>query len=154
MIKRVIKGNVFTTHLSDIAFAINTDGYNDHGFASQILMRYTGKFAITGEQPLGTLISAHGRGKNFHGLVCHTLVPGGWKKAPQAITEALNKIPVPDDKEIAVVLMGTGIVGTESGANAEANVKAIHASKKQCVVYSLNHDESVILDALGLKSFS
>ena len=149
MIKKVVTGNVFTTSLSDIAFAINTNGFNDGGFAGRV-MKHTQKFASTGEQKLGTLITADGNGKKFHGIVCHSLNPGGWDKAPESITEALDKIDVPDNKEIAVVLMGTGMIGQMSGADGRANVKAIHASKKSCVVYTLDYSEKAILEVLGL----
>ncbi len=154
MIRKVINGNVFTTNLNDIAFAINTSGFNDDGFAGQV-MAHTTAFANTGEQSLGTLISVSGgANKNFHGIVCHSLNPGGWDKAPQAITEALDKIDVPDDKEVAVVLMGTGMIGQMSGADGRANVKAIHASKKNCVVYSIDYAEEAILEVLGLQNFN
>ncbi len=48
MIKDVITGNIFKTNCKHIAFAINTDGYNDAGFSGQV-GNYTEKFINTGE---------------------------------------------------------------------------------------------------------
>ncbi len=97
---------------------------------------------------MGTLITAEGNDKNFYGLVCHSLNPGGWDEAPAAITGALDKIELPDDTEIGVVLMGGGMIGQMTGADLKENIRAIHRSKKKCVVYALEYSKEAIMKVI------
>ncbi len=147
MITKVINGNVFDTPYNHIAFAINTKGYNDAGFAGQVSERVP-KIANTGKKDLGEVVSIESKGKIFHGLVCHSLEDNGWGGAPKAIITCLEKIQVTDTEPIAVVLMGAGMIGQMSGADVKANIRAIHQSKKNCVVYSLQYSEKAIFDVL------
>jgi hypothetical protein len=150
MIINVLNEDVFNTDLKHIAFAINTEGYNDAGFAGQVSKRAP-QLANTGEQKLGDVITVEANGKQFHGLVCHSLSGSGWKNAPEAICNALDMIVAPDDEPIAVVLMGAGMIGQMSGANVVDNTKAIHASKKKCVLHTFEYTKGAVLGALGLK---
>lgn len=146
MITKVLNEDVFTTDCKHIAFAVNTKGFNDSGFAGQVCSRYAPEFANTGEKKLGDLVSVKADEKTFHGLVCHSLEVGGWDNAPSAITETLNKIEA--DEPIAVVLMGAGMIGRMSGADVIANVKAIHQSEKKIILHSLEFSEKAIFDVL------
>lgn len=153
MIIDVKNEDVFLTPLKHIAFAINTEGYNDAGFAGQVSRRAP-QLANTGKQNFGDVISVEAVGKHFHGLVCHSLGGEGWSGAPQAIIKALDMIQSPEDEPIAVVLMGAGMIGQMSGANVRANTKAIHASKKKCVVHTLEYSKAAVLEVLGLKKLT
>jgi len=42
MIVNMVRGNIFETPHSRIAFAVNTEGSNDAGFAGQVSSRYWG----------------------------------------------------------------------------------------------------------------
>ncbi len=147
MITDVINEDVFKTPHKHIAFAINTEGSNDGGFAGQVTSRFVPELANTGGVQLGEIKTASAKGKTFHGLVCHSLSKG-WENAPKIITECLDKIEIPDNEPIAIVLMGAGMIGTLSGADPRANVKAIHASKKNCILYSLEYSKVAVEEAI------
>lgn len=147
MITKVLNEDIFKTPHKHIAFAINTEGSNDAGFAGQVASRYAPKLANTGKKKLGEVVTVESKGKTFHGLVCHSL-KDGWNDSPKTITECLDKIKTDDDESIAVVLMGAGMIGQMSGADVIANAKAIHKSKKNVVLYSLEYGEKAVFDAL------
>lgn len=152
MITDVINGDIFNTPHKHIAFAINTEGFNDSGFAGQVAMRAP---QITtpsiGGNNLGDVVSAEVEGKTFHGLVCHSLKENGWKHAPSSIIECLNKINVSDDEPIAIILMGAGMIGQMSGADIKANINAIYASKKNCIIYTPEYTKKAVLDVVDKK---
>ena len=116
-----------------IAFAINTEGFNDSGFAG-FVSKFVPKLANTGPKKLGEVITINAGHKTFHGLVCHSL-KGGWKDAPEAIVTCLNNIEVDDREPIAIIAIGSGLIGQMSGAKILENIRAIHRSKKNCVLY-------------------
>ncbi|MCC6323269.1 hypothetical protein IT400_00575 [Candidatus Nomurabacteria bacterium] len=146
MIKNVKNEDVFKTPHRHIAFAINTEGFNDAGFAGQVSLRFAPELASTGEKELGEVISIKAGEKTFHGLVCHSLKKG-WGDAPKAITSCLEKIDT--DEPIAVVLMGAGMIGQMSGADVVANAKAIHNAKKDIILYCLEYSEKAVFDAVN-----
>lgn len=74
--------------------------------------------------------------KTYHALVCHSLDSGGWNDTPRVARECLDKIDVPDDEEIAVVLMGSGPVGMMQGADVNAILAGMEQSKKKLVVFT------------------
>jgi len=136
MIVKRIKGNIFETQLNHIAFAVNTEGYNDSGFAGVVSSRYWSGLANTGNKRLGEVLHHTTLdGKTLHALVCHELKPNGWSQTPQMVEQCLNSIP--DNDEIAVVLIGGGLVGQMSGADVEAILSGMERSKKRLYVYSL-----------------
>ena len=59
----------------------------------------------------------------------------GWSQTPQLVEQCLDSIP--GNKEIAVVLMGSGLVGQMGGANVNAILGGIERSRKRIYVYSL-----------------
>jgi len=137
MVVRQVTGDIFTASQKHIAFAINKEGENYSGFACAVakliwpdLMHLGGK--------LGD-VHSHKRGqKTYHALVCHSMIGRkGWKDSPKYVRECLNKIRVPEDEEIAIVLIGSGPVGRSQGANVDAILAAMHKSSKRLVVFML-----------------
>ncbi|HRK00906.1 MAG TPA: hypothetical protein PL089_14945 [Ignavibacteria bacterium] len=148
MISNVLCKNIFKTHLKHIAFAINTDGINDEGIAGKIASMYIPKFSNTGERKLGDVVTITFKGKSYHGLVCHSLSPKGWKNSPTAIKRCIDKIRITDNDEIAIVLLGAGKVGKRMGADIKGNLRAINRSKKKCVVYTIDYSQEEVLRML------
>lgn len=136
MITNRVCGDIFVAPQKYVAFAVNTQGYNDAGFAGQVSSWIWPKLASTGGNELGEVLTYHNGNKTYYALVCHSLEPGGWNDTPRAARQCLDKINVPDDKEIAVVLMGSGPVGMMQGADVEAILRAMEQSKKKLVVYT------------------
>ena len=137
MIIDMVQDNVWNTPHKHIAFAVNTEGYNDAGFAGFISTHYWNALANTGEKQLGEIMSYETGKKTLHALVCHSLRGNGWGKAPEAITKCLDALDIPDNEPIAVVLMGIGIVAKKGGANVFHNLKGMALSKKSITVYTL-----------------
>ena len=135
MIVKRVQGDVFKTHLKHIAFAVNTEGYNDSGFAGAVSSRYWPELANTGGNCLGEVLHHTSKGKTFHALVCHELKVNGWSQTPQLVEQCLDSIS--GNKEIAVVLMGSGFVGQMGGADVNAILGGIERSRKRVYVYSL-----------------
>lgn len=136
MIINRVRGDIFEASQKHIAFAVNTEGYNEAGFAGQVSSRIWPKLTNTGGNELGEVLTHKNSSKTYHALVCHSLEPGGWNDTPRVVRECLDKIDVPDGEEIAVVLMGSGPVGMMQGADVEAILAGMQNSKKKLVVYT------------------
>lgn len=136
MIEKQVRADIFTSDCRHIVFAVNTEGFNDAGFAGLVARRFWPDLAITGEQKLGTVLTHKGANKIFHAVVCHSLKKG-WDGAPKAIEDALNQIDVKDGDTIGVVMMGAGPIGLMQGADVQANLGAMEKSVRKVVVYSL-----------------
>jgi hypothetical protein len=137
MITQKIKGDILSSKHTHIVFAVNTEGFNDAGFAGLVSRRFWPDLAITGPQNIGKVLEKSSKGKVFHAIVCHSLRETGWTGAAKVIKEGLDGIMVAPDEEIGVVMMGAGMVGQRQGADVEANLKAMEESKHKIVVYSL-----------------
>lgn len=144
MIVDRVQGDILESPYRYIAFAVNTSGINDSGFASVISDKYWRELVYVGENPLRTVLSKDIGGHTLFALVCHDLCVGGWKKTPEVVTECLDSIEIPDDQTIACVLMGSGPVGQMSGADVEKIMGGIARSKKKVAVYSLDTNIQVI----------
>jgi hypothetical protein len=144
MIINVINGDILQTPLKHIAFAANTSGYHDSGFSGVIAQKFVPQIANTGKRKMGEVISFTSGDRIFHGLVCHSLEKDGWIGAPGAIEKCLNRIDVTDNEPVAIVLMGGSIIGKMSGVDVVANIKAIHQSKRNCVIYCLEYSPQEI----------
>lgn len=129
------KGDIFEAPCKHIAFAVNTEGINDSGFAGTVSWRWWKELAHIGPQKLGTVLSHKADGRTFHAIVCHSL-KRGWARSPEAIEKALNSLDVPEDEEIAIVKIGSGPVGIMSGAPTSAILEAMNRSKKKLIVYT------------------
>ena len=136
MITDTVKGNVFEAPHAHIAFAVNTEGFNDAGFAGQVARNWT-ELANTGGNQLGEVLTHEVNGKTFHALVCHSLGGNGWSKTAQTVTQCLDTLDVPDNETIAVVLMDAGMVGQMGGADVFSILGGMARSKKRVAVYTL-----------------
>lgn len=137
MIVDTIRGDVFKASHAHIAFAVNTEGFNDAGFAGAVSSRHWNELANTGKKKLGDVLSKNGKGKTFHALVCHSLGGDGWNKTAETVTKCLDSLDVPDTETIAVVLMGAGMVGQMGGADVYSILGGMARSKKRLAVYTL-----------------
>ncbi|MEK7629702.1 MAG: hypothetical protein AAB394_04305 [Patescibacteria group bacterium] len=115
MIVNITRGDVFQSPHRYIVFAVNTEGYNDAGFAGAVSSRYWPKLANIGENKLGTVLRHNAGDKTFWALVCHSLGVNGWKQTDETVMRCLDKIEVADSETIAIVLMGAGMVGQMGG---------------------------------------
>ena len=147
MITKVSNEDVFNTPHNHIAFAINTEGFNEDGFVGKIFVKgYTDLFLNTGKKEMGDVISIKIREKTFHGLVCYSL-KHGWDNSPQVITSCLEKIET--DEPIAVVLMGaTMFRQVYEGFDIVANTKAIHNANKNVILYNRDYSEKAVFNAI------
>lgn len=136
MIVNRVRGDIFAAPQKHIAFAVNTEGYNDAGFAGQVSSRIWPKLANTGGNKLGDVLMHKIGSKTYHALVCHSLESGGWNETPRVARECLDKLYVPEGEEIAVVLMGSGPVGMMQGADVNAILAGMERSKRKLVVYT------------------
>ena len=136
MIVTRVSGDIFMAPQKHIAFAVNTQGHNDAGFAGQVSSRIWPELASTGGNKLGEVLTHKNGTKTFHALVCHSLDSGGWNDTPRVARECLDKIDAPADEEIAVVLMGSGPVGTIQGADVNTILAGMEQSKRKLVVYT------------------
>jgi hypothetical protein len=137
MIIDLVRGDIFETSHSHIAFAINTEGFNDAGFAGQVTSRFWRQLANTGQVALGETFSKKVKDKTFHALVVHSLMDKGWAKTPWYVEQSLNKLEVSDNAVIAIVLMGAGMVGQMGGADVLAILGGMARSKRKVAVYTL-----------------
>lgn len=137
MIIDTIRGDIFQTPHKHIAFAVNTEGYNDAGFAGAVSLKYWPALGSTGAKKSGEVLQKTTGEKTFHALVCHSLGGDRWKKTPKLVTQCLDKLDVPDHEPIAVVLMGAGMIRQMGGADVFAIMGGIGRSKKKIVIYTL-----------------
>jgi len=136
MIVDSVVRDIFEAPEAHIAFAVNTEGINDSGFAGLVARRHWPELAYVGPMGLGETITKVGDGKTFHALVCHSLGPGGWGGACQRITECLDALDIPEDETVAIVQVGGGPVGKAMGANVGAIREGMERSVRRVVVYS------------------
>ncbi len=138
MIVDTIRGDVFQTPYKHIVFAVNTEGYNDAGFAGAVSSRYWPELANTGKKQLGDVLMYTVGDKTFHAIVCHVLnAKEGWYYTPVIVEKCLDQLDVPDGETIAIVLMGAGVVGRMGGADVFSILGGIARSKKKVAVYTL-----------------
>lgn len=137
MIVDMVRGNIFECSYRHIAFAVNSEGYNDAGFAGQVSSNDWPELANIGQKTLGDVLSKEVEGRTYHALVCHSLRGDCWKRTPETVTKCLDSLKTPDDEIIGVVLMGAGMVGQICGADVFANIGGMARSNKKVAVYTL-----------------
>lgn len=135
MVIKAVQNNVFKAKENHIAFAVNTEGVNNCGFAGQVSDRYWNELADCGPQQLGTVLSKQINGKTFHALVCHSLSEGWGENQADIIKECFDKIPS-NEEPVATIAIGTGFIGIISGADFSQIVCGMHDSHQQIVLYS------------------
>lgn len=135
MIVKTSLNDVFESEAKHIAFAINTEGFNDSGFAGQVSSQYWNEIANCGENPLGTVLSKTVGNKTFHALVCHSLHANWGDNQAEIIKECFDKIPS-NGELVATIAIGTGLVGRLSGADFKQIVCGMHDSKQQIILHA------------------
>ena len=116
-----------------IAFAVNTEGCNDAGFAGVISRKYWPELANIGECELGTVLTkTTADGITLHALVCHSL-DNGWQNQTETIRKCFDAID--GDEPIASISIGTGLIGILSGANFAQIKRGMELSKKKIILY-------------------
>ena len=133
MVVKTIQEDIFNTEAKHIAFAVNTEGYNDAGFAGQVSSKYWNELANCGQHKLGTVLSKKVGDKTFHALVCHSLDNGWGENQAEVIKECFDKIPS-NGEPVATIAIGTGFIGVISGANFRQIVCGMHDSKQKIIL--------------------
>lgn len=138
MIIDMVRGDIFKSSHKHIAFAVNTEGFNDAGFAGQVASRYWRELANTGKKQLGEVLTRTAGDKTFYAIVCHALnAKEGWHYTAVTVEKCLDRIEVPKDETVGVVLMGGGMVGQMSGADVFAILGGMARAKRKVMVYTL-----------------
>lgn len=132
MIIKIKNGDILKGNEKRIAFAINSEGINDAGFAGMISNRFWPELANIGETKLGTVLTKKLDGIEFFALCCHSL-KDGWNNQQKIIKECFDAIP--GDEPVASISIGTGLVGILSGANFDLIKEGMEASKKKIILY-------------------
>lgn len=118
---------------TQIAFAVNTEGCNDSGFAGLISRKYWPELANIGECKLGTVLTkTTSDGITLYALVCHSLNKG-WPNQTETIKKCFDSIDC--NEPIACISIGTGLIGALSGANFAKIKKGMELSKNQIILY-------------------
>ena len=134
MVVKTIQDNIFNSEAKHIAFAVNTEGFNDSGFAGQIAATYWPELENCGEHELGTVLSKTVEDKTFHALVCHSLYNGWGDNQSEIIKECFDLIPA-NGEPIATIAIGTGLVGMLGGADFRQIVCGMHDSHQQILLH-------------------
>lgn len=124
--------NILTNGETRIAFAVNTEGFNDAGFAGVVSQNFWPELANTGPQQLGTVLIKECNGVTFYGLVCHSL-EHGWKDQTDTIKKCFDKIET--DEPVASIAIGTGLIGVLSGADFTQIKAGMESSKTKIILY-------------------
>lgn len=135
MVVKTIQDNIFNSEAKHIAFAVNTEGINDSGFAGQVTSTYWPELKNCGEHELGTVLSKKVGDKTFHALVCHSLYNGWEDNQAEIIKECFDLIPA-NGEPIATVAIGTGFVGMLGGANFRQIICGMHDSHQEILLHS------------------
>ncbi len=143
MVVKTVNDNIFNSEAKHIAFAINTEGFNDAGFAGQVTSTYWPELENCGEHELGAVISKTVGDKTFHALVCHSLYNGWGDNQAEIIRECFDLIPA-NGEPIATIAIGTGLVGKYSDANFRQIVCGMHDSYQHILLHCKYTLESVI----------
>ena len=135
MIVKAVGGDIFNSETKHIAFAINTEGYNDSGFAGTVSNSYWKELADCGRNEIGTVLSKKVGDKTFHALVCHSLNEGWGPNQAEVIRDCFDKIPS-NGEEVATIAIGTGFIGMMTGADFRKIVCGMYDSKQKIVLHS------------------
>lgn len=136
MITDVIEGEILEIVYPHVAFGINIEGIVKwDGFVSQKICPFSMGFSVTGKRQLGEVITIPTGLEKYHGMVCYS-VENGWKNTPNAIKACLDKIETKEDESIYVATLGTDLFDQMPWSSVRESIKAIHLSKKNCIVYT------------------
>lgn len=115
-----------------IAFAVNSEGVNDSGFAGMISRKFWPELAFIGKTELGTVLTKRVADVEYFALCCHSL-KNGWGDQQRVIKECFDAIP--GDEPVASISIGTGFVGVFSGANFSLIKAGMEDSQKKIILY-------------------
>ena len=132
MIIKTKNGDILQGNENRIAFAVNTEGVNNSGFAGLVSRKFWPELAYIWETKLGTVLSKKVDGIEFFALCCHSL-ENGWNNQKEVIKQCFDSIP--GDEPVASISIGTGLVGILSGANFGQIKDGMEASKKEMILY-------------------
>lgn len=132
MIIRTKNGDILKGDEKRIAFAVNTEGLNDAGFAGIISKRYWPELADIGETKLGTVLTKKVDDIEFFALCCHSL-ENGWNNQEEVIKQCFDSIP--GDEPVASISIGTGLIGLLCGADFRQIKAGMDASSKLIILY-------------------
>lgn len=135
MVVKVVQDDILNTNAKHIAFAINTEGYNDTGFAGEIAKKYWNKLTNCGKHELGTVLSKKIGDITFHALVCHSLYKNFPDNQMEVIKKCFDSIPS-NGEEIATIAIGTRFSERINGADFKKIVCGMHASINPIRLYS------------------
>ena len=133
MIIEIKKGNdILAGNEKRIAFAVNSEGVNDSGFAGMISRKFWPELAFIGKTELGTVLSKRVGNVEYFALCCHSL-KNGWGDQQKVIKQCFDAIP--GDAPVASISIGTGVVGILSGAQFSLIKAGMEDSNKKIILY-------------------
>ena len=132
MIIKTKKGNILEQNEKRIAFAINTEGVNDEGFAGMISDKFWPELAYIGKTKLGTVLIRKVGDVEFFALCCHS-IKKGWKGQQEIIKKCFDSIPGNDP--VASILGGNQYINIRSKADSNVIKNGMEASKKEIILY-------------------
>ena len=104
-----------------IAFAVNTEGCNDSGFAGRISRSYWPELAYIGECELGTVLTkTSDDGITFYALVCHSLEESSVMPGFEFLVGKLHKYDEP------FLLSGEQLACTSDTFHRPAPYRSVH----------------------------
>jgi len=115
-----------------IAFAVNSEGVNDSGFAGMISRRFWPELAFIGETELGSVLAKKVGDVEYFALCCHTL-KNGWNDQRNLIKRCFDAIP--GDEPVASISIGTGLIGILSGAQFSLIKAGMEDANKKIILY-------------------
>jgi hypothetical protein len=147
MIVDVISDDILNSSCKHVVFAIKTEGINSNmGFCKEFCEHVLSCFSVGPKTigKLGDVVSIVPKtDTKYYGIVCYSQ-EWGWDSVAEAVKNGLDKLQVPENETIAVAMLETGFIGYVSGHNARKILEAIHASNKQCIVYSFKYNKEEI----------
>lgn len=131
MIIETRKGDIMFGNNKRIAFAINTEGVINTGFASVIAKKYWKELAYPSERRLGTILTKKVGDVEFFALVCHSL-HNGWNNQSNIIQKCFDAIP--GNEPVAFMSIGNRLIGL-SGGNFNKIQHGMEMSNKRIILY-------------------
>lgn len=151
MITDVIEGEIEITKTfhHHLVFGINKEGIVKwDGFVNQKICQYAMAFSITEEREIGDVLTIQTGLEKYHGIVCYS-IKDGWEDTPKTIRACLDKIETKDDESIFVATIGSDLFEQMPWHLVRESIKAIHLSKKNCIVYTSQDTKEKILDLIN-----
>ena len=149
MIVNTFNHDMFKTNCKNIAFAINTEGYNDTGFPGEVADRCWKELSNCGKNEIGTILSKKVGDTTFYAIVCYSLDYGWSENIEEIIKDCFDRLPL-NGEPVAAESIGTGFAGVMTGADFRKIIKGMHESKQQIELQS-EYPYEDILDCFDLE---